>query len=212
MTEPLFRRAVIGVLGALPIWAWVFRAKRPNFWARMTLGAGSLGSYALLCRPELRGQRPTVRDVLPGAASAVALDGIFQTGDRLARAVMPHGQQDIESVYELRTLAPKAVTAALLVGVIGPSEELFWRGLVQEALMQRFGRWRGTAAGAATYGGIHVVTGNLTLSAAAGVAGAFWGGQYALRPALGPLLVSHILWDVWIFLVQPTPTGKQSAR
>jgi membrane protease YdiL (CAAX protease family) len=211
MTPPLFRRALLGILGAVPVWAWVFRAKRPNFWARMALGAGSLGTYALLSKPELRDQRPKVGDILPGAVSAVLLYGIFQAGDRLARAVMPHGEEDIESVYELRTLAPRAVSAALLVSIIGPSEELFWRGLVQDAFMERFGRWPGAAAGAATYGGIHLVTGNLTLSAAAGVAGAFWGTEYALRPLLGPLLVSHILWDVWIFLVQPTPTGKKTS-
>ena len=126
--EPLLRRAVLGLLGALPLWAWVFRGRRWNFWTRMTLGAGSLGLYALTTRPELRKEIPKARDILPGALSAAGLYAIFQVGDRLARRVMPGGQEDIESVYALRTLAPKAITASLLVSVIGPSEELFWRG------------------------------------------------------------------------------------
>ena len=29
--------------------------------------------------------------------------------------------------------------------IVGPAEELFWRGLVQNALMGRFGRWPGAA-------------------------------------------------------------------
>lgn len=204
----MFIKALRGVGLALPLWAWVFRSRRWNFWARMTLGAGSLGLYALRSRPELRQQLPRKDDLLVGALSASGLYVIFQVGDRMARHIMPSGEEDIANVYRLRTLAPRPLIVALLAGVIGPSEELFWRGLVQHALMDRFGTARGTAAGAAVYGGVHLVTGNLTLTGAAATAGAYWGTEYALRPRLGPLLVSHILWDVWIFLLAPTPTGR----
>jgi uncharacterized protein len=203
----LLRRALLGLFGAVPIWLWVFKGSKWNFWARMTAGAGLLGSYALLSRPALRKQWPVAKDVLPGMLSAGGLYVIFQIGDRMARRVMPSGEEDIAEIYALRTLAPRAVTAALLIGVIGPSEELFWRGLVQEAFMRKVGRWPGTAASALTYGAVHLVTGNATLTGAATTAGAYWGSEYAMSPVLGPLLVSHIIWDVWIFLVQPTPTG-----
>jgi membrane protease YdiL (CAAX protease family) len=146
--------------------------------------------------------------VIPGAASAAGLYLIFQVGDRLSRRVMPAADQEIAGIYELRTLAPRPLIAALLATIIGPSEELFWRGLVQSALMRRFGKLRGTAAGAAVYGATNLVTGNLTLTGAATVAGGYWGAQYALQERLGPLLVSHILWDVWIFLVAPTPGSR----
>ena len=56
--------------------------------------------------------------------------------------------------------------------MIGPAEELFWRGLIQAALMRRFGRWRGAAL--------------------------------AADVPLRALIVRHVAWDVWIFLVQPT--------
>ena len=118
---------------------------------------------------------------------------------------MPAGDEDIADVYILRTLAPKPLITALLAGVIGPSEELFWRGLVQEAFLRRFGSVAGTVLGAAAYGGTHLVTKNLTLTGAAATAGGYWGAEYALQRRLGTLLVSHVLWDVWIFLVAPTP-------
>jgi hypothetical protein len=70
--------------------------------------------------------------------------------------------------------------------------------------MHRFGRWRGAAMAAAAYGGVHVVTGNFTLLGAASVAGAHWCTLYAAGVPLGALVVSHVTWDVWIFLVQPT--------
>ncbi len=199
------RDALVGVGLVAPLWAFVFRSRRGNFWARMTVAAGSLGLFALRRRPEMRRELPSARDVAVGAASAAGLYVIFQIGDRLARRIMPSGTEDIASIYRLRTLAPRPVIVALLVGIVGPSEELFWRGLVQRDLMGRFGKVRGTAATAAVYGGVHLVSGNLTLTAAAATAGAYWGIEYALRPKLGPLLVSHILWDVWIFLIAPTP-------
>lgn len=203
-----FRRAVLGLVGALPLWGWVFRGTRGNFWTRMTLGAGSLGLFSLAIRPELRRELPKGKDWGAGVASAIGLYGIFQIGDRLARRIMPRGEEDIQDVYRLRTLAPKWAISAALIAVIGPSEELFWRGLVQHGFMHRFGKARGAAATAAAYGATHLVTGNLTLTGAATVAGSYWGAEYAMSRRLAPLLVSHILWDIWIFLIQPTPTGK----
>jgi uncharacterized protein len=207
----LFRRALVGITLATPIWAFVFRSKRANFWLRMTIGAGSLGSYALWARPEQRKELPTLKDAVVGAASAGGLYVIFQVGDRLARRIMPAGSEEIASVYELRGIAPTPLITALLVGVIAPSEELFWRGLVQRSFMDRFGPLRGTLATGAAYGAVHLVTGNLTLTGAAATAGLYWGTEYAVQPRLGPLLVSHILWDVWIFLVAPTPGAGETA-
>ena len=94
--------------------------------------------------------------------------------------------------------------AARLALVVGPAEEIFWRGLVQTALMRRFGRWPGAALAATAYGGVHVTTGNFTLFGAAGIAGAHWCALYAAGLPLGALVVSHVAWDIWIFLVQPT--------
>lgn len=204
----LFRTALAGLGLAAPLWAFVFRSKRGNFWARMALGAGSLGLFALRARPELRKQLPAPGDALGGVVSAAGLYIIFQIGDRLARRIMPSGGEDIAAIYRLRSAASRPLISVLLVTVIGPSEELFWRGLVQHAFTRRFGREGGTLAATAAYGCIHLVSGNLTLTGAATVAGAYWGAEYALRPRLGPLLVSHILWDVWIFLLAPTPGGR----
>ncbi len=115
------------------------------------------------------------------------------------RAQMLYAQLDV-----LRELRPRAEIAARLVGVIAPAEELFWRGLVQAGFMRRLGRWPGAAVAAASYGGVHLVTGNFTLFGAAGVAGAHWAALYAAGVPLGALIVSHAAWDVWIFLLQPT--------
>ena len=117
---------------------------------------------------------------------------------------MPSGDREIREIYALRTLRPKDEIATRLATIIGPAEELFWRGLVQAALMKRFGRWPGAALAAMAYGGVHVTSGNFTLFGAAGIAGAHWCALYAAGVPLGALVVSHVAWDVYIFLIQPT--------
>jgi uncharacterized protein len=170
----------------------------------MTLGVGGLGAYALAVEPALRRERPRLRDVFKGLGSAAGLYAIFQVGDRMARRIMPAGDREIAGIYELRKAAPPEAIAAVLALVIGPGEELFWRGLVQRGLMRRFGRLRGTLLASSIYGGVHLVSMNLTLTGAAATAGLFWGAIYAREQRLAPMIISHVSWDIWIFLIAPT--------
>jgi membrane protease YdiL (CAAX protease family) len=197
-------RVLAGLAAAQVAFAATFRGPRRQFWDRMTVTGAVLGSYALAVSPEARRTRIGPKEVLLGLGSAAGLYATFWVGDRFARRFVPTGEQDIADIYALREIRPKQEIAARLVSVVAPAEELFWRGLVQWALMGRFGRWRGAALATAAYGGVHVVAGNFTLMGAATVAGAHWGAMYALGMPLGALVVSHAAWDVWIFLLQPT--------
>jgi membrane protease YdiL (CAAX protease family) len=194
----------IGLAAAVPAFAATFRGPRDRFWSRMTATGLGLGALALVANPSLLRTRIGRREVAVGLASAAALYGTFKLGDRFARRYVPGGDRQIREIYGLRELRPPEETALRLVAVIGPAEELFWRGLVQEALMRRYGRWRGAALAAVVYSGVHVTTGNFTLMGAAGVAGAHWCALYAAGVPIGALIVSHSAWDVWVFLVQPT--------
>ncbi len=170
----------------------------------MTLGVGGLGAYALAAEPALRRERPRLRDFAKGLGSAAGLYAIFQVGDRMARRIMPAGDREIAGIYELRSAAPRTTIATTLGLVIGPGEELFWRGLVQRGLMRRYGRIRGTLIASSIYGGIHLVSANLTLTGAAATAGLYWGALYAREQRVAPLIISHVSWDIWIFLIAPT--------
>jgi CAAX protease family protein len=195
---------VVGLVAAQAAFAATFRGPRDRFWQRMTLTGLGLGSFALLTSKRARRVRIGRPEVVIGLASAAVLYVTFRFGDRFARGNVPGGDTDIRAIYALRTLRPQGEVAARLATIIGPAEELFWRGLVQEMLMRRLGRWRGALAATLAYGGVHVVTGNFTLFGAATVAGAHWCALYAAGVPLGALVVSHVSWDVWIFLVQPT--------
>jgi hypothetical protein len=170
----------------------------------MSLGVGGLGAYALATEPAIRHERLRIRDLVTGFGSAAGLYAIFRVGDRMARRIMPAGDREIAGIYELRTQAPRSAIATTLGFVIGPGEELFWRGLVQRGLMRRYGRVRGTVIASSLYGAIHLVSENLTLTGAAATAGLYWGVLYAREQRLAPLIISHASWDIWIFLIAPT--------
>jgi membrane protease YdiL (CAAX protease family) len=191
----------LGLATAFALFALTFRGERRRFWERMTLTGFVLGNLALANEKDLRTMKPRMRDVVAGLASAAVLYGIFQLGDRVARAVMPRGSQEIKDIYALRTIDSPESIGARLGAVVGPAEELFWRGFVQ--------RRAGGVAAAAAYGGAHLVTGNPTLIGAATIAGIYWGMLRALGMSMPALITSHIAWDIWIFLLAPTEGAKE---
>lgn len=194
----------LGLLLAFILFGLTFRGPRKQFWQRMTYTGLTLGTTALVAQPQLRKTRFTRNEVLLGLGSAGVLYAIFQVADRVTRKVLPGGARDIDNIYGLDAYRPKQEIAARLAFIIGPAEELFWRGFLQERLMGAYGRLAGTAMATAAYGGAHLVTGNLTLIGAATVAGAFWGGMGMLGAPPGALIISHAFWDVLIFLMAPT--------
>ena len=186
----------LGVAAAFAAFGLTFRGPRARFWDRMTATGLVLGGLALATDRNARRVHIGPRETLLGLATAAGLYGIFRVGDTVAREVMPRGGDEIGDIYALRALGPKEELAARLALVIGPAEELFWRGFVQ-------GR-AGFVTATALYGGVHVVTENATLIVAATIAGTYWGLLRAVGMPLGALVVSHVAWDIWIFLVAPT--------
>ena len=209
MLNPLRRTlprpiVLIGLALAFTCFGLTFRGPRSRFWQRMTWTGLTLGSLSLIAEPKLRRTRFGLREAALGLGSASILYVIFQIGDRLTRRLLPQGDREIGAIYGLEKIRPRQELAARLAFIIGPAEELFWRGLVQARLIEQFGLLPGYLLGTAAYGGAHLVTGNLTLIGAATVAGAFWGALAALGVPPGALIISHSFWDVFIFLIAPT--------
>lgn len=196
--------AKLGLLIAYPAFAFAFRGPRDKFWDRMTTTGAILGTLAIGGDRSLQRPKVRARDVALGVGIAVGLYGIFKVGDGMARQILPAGDEAIDDIYDLRSLRPKYEIAVRLGTVIGPAEELFWRGLVQRSLARAVGRWPSALAAATAYGGAHLVTGNPALIGAATVAGLYWSIWAAARAPMASLVVSHVVWDIWIFLVAPT--------
>jgi len=190
------RLLALGVAAAFAAFGLTFRGPRERFWDRMTATGLALGALALATDRDARRARIGPREVVLGLGAAAGLYGIFRAGDPIARQMMPRGADEIGDIYALRSLKPKEELVARLALIIGPAEELFWRGFVQSRA--------GYLTSTLLYGGAHVVTENWTLLGAATIAGAYWGLLRAVRLPMGALVVSHVAWDIWIFLIAPT--------
>lgn len=203
----------LGLGLALALFTATFRGGRRRFWQRMTRTGLTLGALSLASDPETRRVRIGLKEALLGLGSAGILYVVFQVADRIVRRILPMGAAQIDEIYQLERLRPKWELIARLSLIIAPAEELFWRGFLQRGLSQRFGRRAGALLAAAAYSGVHLASGNLTLIGAAAVVGLFWGGLRSLGFPLGALVVSHVVWDVLIFVLVPTsrPTDRVSA-
>jgi membrane protease YdiL (CAAX protease family) len=109
----------------------------------------------------------------------------------------------VAAVYENKAQASPWLIAVLLLFIIGPAEEIFWRGFVQRRFVSRWGRWGGLLAATAAYTLVHIWAANLMLLLAAMAGGLFWGYIYLRTDSLAPVIISHAVWDVLIFILLP---------
>ena len=107
-------------------------------------------------------------------------------------------------IYDMKSGTSPEVIALLLLAVIGPAEEIFWRGVVQRRMMARWGRNWGFVAATACYTLVHVPSLNFMLVVAAAVVGGCWGLIYRFCPkSLTALIISHAIWDACAFVLFP---------
>jgi membrane protease YdiL (CAAX protease family) len=207
-------RQLVGAAGALAaiLFIALFRLRRLgplDFWAWMALnivivvGLGLVvdRGYGKRLKEDIRSS--TLRKIALGVASAAVLYAVFAVGRLVALRIFPFAGAGIGHVYALRAGVPVLRIVVLLLFVIGPGEELFWRGFFQERTGATTSRTYGFALTALLYTAVHVASGNIMLVLAAAVCGAFWGWLY-LRfrsPILN--IVSHTLWDLLVFVIFP---------
>lgn len=138
-----------------------------------------------------------------GVLSAVFLYGIFWVGHFLSIRLLPFAAAQVDSIYTIRAGQNPWIIAGLLVFIIGPAEEIFWRGFVQKRLSNKYGVLVGVFIATVCYTGVHLWSFNLMLLAASAVCGAFWGLLFAATDNLWPAIISHAVWDVTIFILFP---------
>jgi len=199
------------ILVAAVLWFVMFcpaTAPHVPFWPMMAASAGLLAATAILIdRDRLR---PILRyrwwHVPAGIVAAGGLYALFRIGHALALRILPFAADQVAAVYIPRDQAPAWTIAALLVW-IGAAEEIFWRAFVQRRLQQHWNPWIGLAVATAAYTLVHAGSANLMLLAAAALCGAFWGLMFLTFDSIWPVLVSHVVWDVIIFVVWPIGNG-----
>ena len=231
---------IIAISIAMILWTLMFSpwtAPYIPFWPTMSVSALILSTWAFLFTdrsrlPRLRrrhtGNSPSLGgegwgEVLMGIVIACVLWGIFWVGDKASQWLFPSfARTQVNGIYGMKTGINPWLLSGLLLFIIGPAEELFWRGYVQKTLSHYFERkyphvWGRVGDQKLTIGGllgaliaiacytlIHLFSLNFMLIMAALVCGVVWGGLLYLFPRRFPaILISHALWDAAVFVWFP---------
>jgi uncharacterized protein len=212
MKRPGRLGSFVPVVFALTLFPYLlhFRRLGPlDFWWAMGLVVAVLvvsafsagGQYAAGLRDDLRAH--VFRKIAFGVISAALLYGVFVVGKIFVLRFLPMAGEGIDAVYGLRSgLSPLRIGLLLLL-VIGPGEELFWRGYLQRMWQIRFGCASALPFTVAVYTAVHVASGNPVLVLAAAVCGLYWGILYQRSGSVILVAVSHTLWDIAVFLLWP---------
>lgn len=206
------RKLYIAIFIAFALWYAMFSpwtAPRIPFWPMMSLSAGILLMMAFGFRYDWRDLlqqtlRSRCKSLLYGFALAAFLWGIFWIGDKASSFLFGFASGQVDHVYTLKEGISSGTIAVLLLILIGPAEEIFWRGYVQRTLADFYGPNRAMFFSIGAYTLVHLFSFNFMLLAAAAVLGCVWSFFFRLSPKTLPtLIISHALWDTAVFVLLP---------
>ena len=202
------KRLVFALLLAAVLWAVMFSpwtAPYVPFWWMMAGSALTLSALVTFSRPRWwMDTRWNLANVCWGIGVAVGLWGVFWLGDRVSSWLFDFARPQVDLIYGMKSGESPWLLSVLLLLLIGPAEEVFWRGYVQHTLSLRWNPNIGFLVSTLLYAVVHAPSCNFMLLMAALVAGVIWGGLYRLFPGrLSMLVISHALWDAAVFVWFP---------
>ncbi len=206
--KTIYNLTLVSVGLAFILWYFIFVIQPFNFWFEMSIVTSLLIVVSLILnRGKVIISKISLRHIVVGVGSAILLYGFFWVGNILSSSLFSFQEAQIADIYINRTKAPLELIALLLVFPIAVGEEIYWRGLVQNKLASQWGKFPGFLMATAAYGLVHIVTLNFMLVLAAMVAGLFWGWLYYREESVVPTIISHILWDLMVFVFFPLSTN-----
>lgn len=202
------KRLIFAIATAAVLWFVMFSpwtAPRVDFWQMMCGSALILTSLATLFGLSWwKKIHLSAREVGLGVAIAVVLWGVFWVGDKAATWLFDFARPQVDSIYGIKEGISPWLLSLLLLLLIGPAEEIFWRGYVQQRLCKQWGEDRAFLIATALYTLVHIPSGNFMLVMASMVCGVIWGGLYRLFPErFTAIVISHAVWDAAVFVWFP---------
>ena len=206
-------KLVLSLLVAALLWFIMFSpltSPHISFWVCMTASA-----IVLMCFAFAFGGKESIgtdsdqpgaktATVLLGILIAASLWGVFWVGDKLSQLLFSFSRAQVNLIYNMKDNVSPTLLALLLLFIIGPAEEIFWRGYVQRTLSKYRSPFVAFLMTTACYTLVHLPSGNFMLIMAALVCGIVWGGLYWLMPQnLRAIIISHALWDAAAFVWLP---------
>lgn len=201
--KPFLAICIAAVLWFVMFSPWT--APHVNFWVMMTFSGLTLTTYSTWASPGWwKDIRLDLSNILLGVALAAVLWGIFWIGDKLSSLMFDFARPQVDMIYGMKEGENPWVLTALMLLIIGPAEEIFWRGYLQKSFSKKWNPNMGFVVTTLMYSLVHVSKFNFMLIMAAAVAGFVWGLAYRFYPEkFGAILLSHALWDCAVFIWFP---------
>lgn len=202
------KRLLFTILLAFVMWTVMFSpwtAPYVNFWWMMTASAVMLSLLATMFSPGWwRCVRISLREILLGVAIAAVLWCVFWIGDKISQLLFDFARPQVDTIYGMKDGESPWLLTMLMLFLIGPAEEIYWRGYVQKQLSAKWNPDMGFAVTTLVYAFVHAGSLNFMLTVAALVAGAVWGLLYRFFPErFTAIIISHAVWDVAVFIWFP---------
>ena len=201
-------KPVTGCLIAAVLWTIMFSpwtAPHVNFWVMMTCSGIVLTTFSTLARRDWwKEVKLDLTNIALGVALAAALWGVFWIGDKLSSLMFDFARPQVNLIYGMKEGENPWVLTFLMLLIIGPAEEIFWRGFIQKSFSEKWNPNLGFIVTTLIYSLVHLSKFNFMLIMAALVAGLAWGLAYRFFPEkLGAIIISHALWDCAVFIWFP---------
>ncbi|EKN65582.1 abortive infection protein [Neobacillus bataviensis LMG 21833] len=137
-----------------------------------------------------------------GIVSGLLLYVVFWLGYQTIQILNLPYEKPIKKLY--RWYAPHVFWQYIaLVLVAAPGEELFWRGFIQKSLLKNFKPLWSILIAALLFASVHIYSGSFWLVFSAFVSGCVWGFLYYWKKSMPLVIVSHIIFDLMIFIILP---------
>ena len=201
------KKVIFAIIIAATFWFVMFSPWTKgyvNFWITMGVAGVTLILMSAFFGKDLKKHFSfTIKDLLIGISSAAVLYGVFYLGDIFSKLLFDFAQDQVSKIYLMKEGENEWYLGLLLIFLIGPAEEIFWRGYVQRMLEPKYGGWTALIVTALVYALVHIWSFNFMLIMSALVCGTFWGLLYKYNKNLVTLIISHALWDVSVFVLFP---------
>jgi membrane protease YdiL (CAAX protease family) len=200
-----------GAIAELVGW-WQVSARRFDVWRLMPVVLGAMGLAAAASRPPVAAADTTTAAALAvGAGSGLALYAGTRLFVRIVAARWPRFRHDVVDQYGQAEEITLATSLALSLAVMVPSEELFWRGLLQARLGDSMSGGLAALLAWAGYVAANAASRSLPIVAGAIVGGALWTSLAWWSGGVLASLASHILWT-GMMLALPPGAGRPATR
>ncbi|MEH7354992.1 type II CAAX endopeptidase family protein [Neobacillus drentensis] len=143
-----------------------------------------------------------IQYIFLGVLTGLLLYFVFWLGFQAIQVLHLPFEKSIKKLY--RWYSPHVFWQYIaLVLVAAPGEELFWRGFIQKTLLKYLSPIWGILSAALLYASVNIYSGSILLVFSAFFSGFVWGFLYFWKKSMPLVIVSHIIFDIMIFIILP---------